>query len=265
MFQKNIQVLWNKEIAPSYYKIGFECDSEYAGALPGQFIMLRLSGKNTPLLPRPFSIHRLVHEKGRTIGIEILYKVVGEFTKNLSRCRTGDSANILGPLGKGFVVSDHYHCIFIVAGGIGVAPMLFLTSFLQQKGIDLSKCTVFLGGKSKSDILCRDDFIRLGAKIQIATEDGGTGAKGLVTHLLENTLKASKPDIIFTCGPWAMLKSVAHITERYDVPCQVSIETIMACGMGVCLGCAVESRETSDRYMHTCTDGPIFDARFIKW
>jgi len=123
---------------------------------------------------------------------------------------------------------------------------------------------VFLGGRSKDDLLCSDDFLHMGMKIHITTDDGSVGNRCFVTHPLEIALEKNLPDIIYACGPLEMLKCVAGISEKHTVPCQISIETIMACGMGACLGCAVERKETSVSYMHVCLDGPVFDVRCIK-
>jgi len=265
MFQENVQILWNKKIGPSYYCIGLTCHEGYGMAKPGQFIMLRLPAKTAPFLRRPFSIHRIITTDDRATGIELLYKVVGDGTDKLSRCRQGDSADILGPLGNGFSVFDNYQRIAIVAGGIGVAPMLFLAIALQTKGVDLSKCTVFLGGNSTDDLLCRDDFNRLGMRIHITTDDGSTGDQCFVTHPLEMALEKNRADIIYACGPMEMLKCVVGIAAKHKIPCQISIETIMACGMGACLGCAVEKKDDASIYMHACMDGPVFDADALKF
>ena len=260
MLQEKAKVLFNKKVGPSYFRIGLACHNGYAKAKPGQFIMLHQPKQNTSLLPRPFSIHRLIITNGRIQGIELLFKVVGGCTEKLSKYRRGDYLDILGPLGRGFIIPDKYQRIFIVSGGIGVAPMFFLASSLRAKIADLSRCKLFTGGRSKHDILCIDDFSELNITISIATDDGSLGKKGLVTDLLETAIKENPPDIICACGPFAMLGSVARIAERYAVPCQVSIETIMACGIGACLGCAVKSKKGLDKYLHACVDGPVFDA-----
>jgi dihydroorotate dehydrogenase electron transfer subunit len=264
MYQEKVKVLWNNKAGNEYYRIGLTCHRGYSGAKPGQFIMLHFPGRMAPFLPRPFSIHRIIKTEGRTEGIELLYKVVGEGTKMLSGHRKGDVVNILGPLGNGFIFLDRYKRIFIVAGGIGVAPMVFLATYLQKKGTDPSECMVFLGGRSKDDLLCSDDFLRIGMKIHITTDDGSAGDQCFVTHPLETTIEKYRPDIIYACGPLEMLKCVAGISEKHTVPCQVSIETIMACGMGACLGCAVERKEASGNYMHACLDGPVFDVSSLK-
>ncbi len=264
IFQKKAKVLWNKKIGHSYYRIGLQCGSEYSCAKPGQFIMLRLYDQITPLLRRPFSIHKLIAGDNRIEGIELLYKVVGECTRKLSMSGKGDIADIVGPLGNGFIIPDNYHRIFIVAGGVGVAPMLFLALSLREKGVDLSKCTIFIGGRTKDDLLCKDDFLKLKMKVYTTTDDGSAGIKGLVADPLKSAIKENQPDIICACGPLAMLRSVALIAKMHATPCQVSIETIMACGIGACLGCAVESKDNTAKYMHVCLDGPIFDAGTIK-
>ncbi|MBC2695234.1 MAG: dihydroorotate dehydrogenase electron transfer subunit [Desulfobacteraceae bacterium] len=263
MRQEKIKVLWNKKLAPFYYRIGFK-SNKYSSAKPGQFIMLRFADQINPLLRRPFSIHRLISRDGNIVGLEALYKVVGKCTKKLSMCVEGDIIDIIGPLGNSFTTSDNYNNVFIVAGGVGVAPMLFLASCLQQN-TDVSKFSVFLGSRSKHDLLCKDDFSRLGIKVLIATEDGSTGKKGFVTDILETSIKENHPDIIYGCGPTAMLKALALISEMHSIPCRVSIETIMACGIGACLGCAVESKKTPEKYLHTCLNGPVFDTKEIKF
>jgi len=123
---------------------------------------------------------------------------------------------------------------------------------------------VFIGGRSKDDLLCRDDFSKLTVQLRITTEDGSAGDKGLVTDPLAMQVKKNPPDVIYACGPLGMLKQVIGIAEAYTIACQVSIETAMACGMGACLGCAVENKTNPDKYWHACLDGPVFDAEEVN-
>jgi len=264
MHQENVKVLWNRKVGPGYYRIGLNCHGKYKDAKPGQFIMLRFPGQITPFLRRPFSIHQLISDSGQTIGIEVLYKVVGEGTKKLSMVQTGGKVDIFGPLGNSFTFSDHYKIIYIVGGGIGVAPMVFLASYLRAKGFDVNKCKVFLGGRSKDDLLCRRAFLNMGMKVHVTTDDGSEGDQCFITHPLEIAAMETTPDVIYACGPLGMLKCVVGIAEKLAVPCQVSVETAMACGMGACLGCAVEKEGPADGYLHACLDGPVFDASIIK-
>lgn len=260
MFQEKNQILWNKKVAPSYFNMGLTCGKGYSDARPGQFVTVKLPNQTAPLLRRPFSIHKLIIKNHTVQGIELLYKVIGTFTEKLSMCKSGDIIDVLGPLGNSFPVSDNMNRIFIVAGGIGVAPMLFLSSVLKEKFAVSSYCKIFIGGRSADDILCKDDFLNLGMNIIVTTDDGSEGEKGLVTVPLERELNISLPDVIYACGPALMLKAVSKIAEKYAVLCYISVETLMACGMGACLGCAVEKKNDSDKYMHVCIDGPVFEA-----
>jgi dihydroorotate dehydrogenase electron transfer subunit len=113
--------------------------------------------------------------------------------------------------------------------------------------------------------LCRNDFATLGLTVHASTDDGSDGDQCLVTHPLEEAIESHSPDMIVACGPMEMLACVIGIVDKHRVPCQVSIETMMACGMGACLGCAVEGRDTSERYLHACLDGPVFDAAVLKF
>lgn len=265
MIQQPAKVLWNEKLGAAFYKIGLTCSEHYASAKPGQFVMLRFAGQTDPLLRRPFSIHNLIIDEGDIRGFELLYKVVGTATAALARHRVGDVVDIFGPLGSGFIIPIRAKSVYVVAGGIGVAPMVFLVSDLYRKKYDLSNCRVFIGGRTKEDLLCCDDFARFGVTAVTTTDDGSAGDQCLVTHPLETVMDKSVPDLILACGPMAMLACVVGIAEKYNVPCQVSIETMMACGMGACLGCAVEGRTETDRYFHACMDGPVFPAEALKF
>jgi dihydroorotate dehydrogenase electron transfer subunit len=265
MIRENARVLWNTIECSGYFRLGLESQEGYASAMPGQFIMLRLPDRMAPLLRRPFSIHRLIETDGRVQGLEILYKVVGITTERLSVCREGDVLDMLGPLGNHFVIPPHARRFFIAAGGIGVAPMYFLTQTLGKQGADLSQCVIFIGGRSKDDLLCVDDFFSAGVtSLSIATDDGSAGEMDRVTGPLERAVRDQLPDIIYACGPSPMLKAVIQIAGRHGIPCQVSVETMMACGLGACLGCVVEKAGETGKYFHACIDGPVFDGAIIN-
>jgi dihydroorotate dehydrogenase electron transfer subunit len=264
MYQQLSKVLFNEKVAPAYYKIGLSCSDHYDMAKAGQFIMLRVAGQAGPLLRRPFSIHNLLTSDGLTEGLELLYKVVGKGTAALALLKPGDMVDILGPLGTGFLIPRRAKHIYIAGGGIGVAPLVFLVSQLRRQNVDLSHCRVFIGGRTQEDLLCGNDFAQLGVSVQFTTDDGSAGDQCLVTHPLEIAVEDRVPDMIAACGPMEMLVCVIGIAEKQGVPCQVSIETMMACGMGACLGCAVEGRDLPDRFLHACLDGPVFDAQMLK-
>jgi dihydroorotate dehydrogenase electron transfer subunit len=261
---ETVQVLANIPAGTGYYRIRLSCHREYARARPGQFVMVRFPEQIDPLLPRPFSIHRLIRRAGVTTGLELLYKVVGKGTQALSLRQPGDHLSLTGPLGRGFAVPADIVHIKIAAGGIGVAPMIFLLDYLNEQKHDLSGVEVFLGGRSKADLLCLDEFSTFGLPVHLTTDDGSSGDQCLVTDPLEVAVAENRPDIIFACGPLEMLACVAGIADKHGIACQVSIEAMMACGMGACLGCAVVGRKSCDTYLHACLNGPVFDIRELK-
>ena len=265
MFQQQVKVLFNQQIGPAYYKIGLACPEHFAMAKAGQFIMLRIARQIQPLLRRPFSIHNLIMADETLAGLEVLYKIVGQGTTMLARLKPGDLVDMLGPLGSGFLIPRQARRIYFVSGGIGVAPLVFLVSQLGRRNTDFSECRAFIGGRNKDDLLCQNDFIQHGVSVQTTTDDGSAGDQCLVTHPVEELIAAAKPDLLVACGPMEMLACTVGIAEKYEVPCQVSVETMMACGMGACLGCAVEGRKQPDRFLHACLDGPVFDASELKF
>lgn len=258
------QILSNQEICPGYFRMRIACDQVYQDAIPGQFVMVRLVGQASPLLRRPFSIHDLIMEENRVTGFDILYKTIGAGTEALSMSRTGDIVDVLGPLGRGFSTRGDFGRVHMVAGGIGVAPLVFLTNHMVRQGLSSSQITLFIGGRSCGDLLCLEIFERLGIQIKVTTDDGSAGDQCLVTQPLGETLRQQKPEILFACGPMPMLREIVAISTKDNIPCQVSIETMMACGMGACLGCAVPERDSKEKYLHACMDGPVFEAERIR-
>jgi dihydroorotate dehydrogenase electron transfer subunit len=152
-----------------------------------------------------------------------------------------------------------------VAGGIGVAPMPFLAARLLEKGMPPEKCHAFIGGRSKDDLLCVDELAALGLPLTLTTDDGSTGDQCLVTHPVEAALEAESPDAVFACGPMPMLACLAGILEKREIFTQVSVESMMACGMGACLGCAIAPRDPDAPYRHVCIDGPVFELNQIAF
>jgi dihydroorotate dehydrogenase electron transfer subunit len=260
MAQETATILWNQRINPGYGRIGLACGFHYVDARPGQFVTLRFPDQRTPLLRRPFSIHRLIGRRAEFSGIEILYKIVGKFTQALSQIKQGDRIDLVGPLGRGFTISENYHKVAFIAGGIGVAPLVFLSEYLSDLGIRLDTSAAFIGGRSQTDILCKSAFKDLNINLFTVTEDGSEGEAGLVVAPLSRWLKTKRPDMIYACGPMPMLKAVIAISRLEKLPCEVSIETIMACGMGACLGCAIQTNQDFKKYKHVCMDGPVFDS-----
>jgi dihydroorotate dehydrogenase electron transfer subunit len=261
--QQKARVLWNRQVSPDCFKLGLACKG-YETAVPGQFVMLQVSEQDIPLLRRPFSIHGLLVGDGGHTGVELLYKVVGEGTRILSNISEDQTLDILGPLGNGFLPDPPGPRIFMVGGGIGVPPLVFLAKTLDAHGVDMSRCHMFLGGRTKADLLCREDFQALGISVHLTTDDGSEGDQCLITHPVEQEAGETPPDIIYACGPLPMLACLADICREKDIRCQVSIESMMACGIGACLGCAVEKSGDADAYFHVCKDGPVFEANQLR-
>jgi dihydroorotate dehydrogenase electron transfer subunit len=206
--------------------------------------------------------------------LEILYEVLGEGTKLLSGSKKGDSFDILGPLGNGFDYQNQARFIgqkiIIVAGGIGTAPLVYLS-----KKIKARDKIVLIGAKTKKQVLCEKEFKNSGCDVKIATDDGSYGFKGRVTDLLKEILRnqgqspkgGDSPSVIchkqiYACGPKPMLKAVAEVALKNNIPAQVSMEEHMSCGFGACLGCVVNTKEGLKR---VCKEGPVFNAGYLIW
>ena len=237
-----------KKISAGIFLVGF--DSEYisTSALPGQFVHMNINSQKV-ILRRPFSIHQI---SGR--AVYILFKVRGKGTEILSFKKPGDKIKVLGPLGRGFSLPEGRQKSVLIAGGIGIAPMVFLSRRIKKA----NKEYVLLGAKTKQGILFKDYFKKQGFKVLVATEDGSVGYKGKVIDLLKSILAKEKSELkLYACGPKPMYKSLRRIIRnRSNLRCQVSLEEFMGCGIGACKGCAVELK-TGIKYV--CKDGPVFN------
>ena len=257
MKQLEVKIIENKKIAQGFYKMRLASAYLAKNSKPGQFVEIKCSESREVLLRRPFGVHKISNG-----GIEVLYEVIGKGTKGLSARKKGDSLDIMGPAGKGFEFSEIKKSALIVAGGMGVAPLLCLAQMMAKKKI---KPYVMIGAKTASHILCEKEFKKLGCLCFVSTEDGSKGLKGYVTDILRHLLIVirCRASGIYACGPHPMLKAVNHIADSSGIPCQVSMEEHMACGIGVCLGCPVKVK--SGGYRMVCKDGPVFDSKEIAW
>ena len=261
MKQIKAKIIDNKKIAPSFYKMCVESAYLAKNTKPGQFLEVRCSDGNEPLLRRPLGVHSISKN-----SVEILYEVVGNGTKLLSGKKRGEYLDIIGPLGNGFslpksIVHSPWS-IVIVAGGVGVAPLFALAQKLTAKKI---VCYVIIGAKTKSGILCEKEFKKLGCFVMVSTEDGSKGHKGYATDILKHLVKIinCRASCIYACGPHPMLHAASHIARLINIPCQVSMEERMACGVGVCLGCPVKVK--GQEYKMVCKDGPVFNSEEVEW
>jgi dihydroorotate dehydrogenase electron transfer subunit len=223
-------------------------------AKPGQFVHLQVSRETDPLLRRPISIF---HADESTGEITLVYRVVGRGTALLSQLRPGRQLDLLGPLGNGFQLPKTDRAsVLVIGGGIGLAPL----QYLLRQLISLSHQVTFLAGlRDKEQVPLLTYFPQDGIETVITTDDGSYGEKGLVTSASEGLINNGRFSLIYACGPEGMLAGIAEQAARSNIPCQVSLERTMACGVGVCLGCTCETvKEGSLTYSHVCKDGPVF-------
>lgn len=258
IFQIEAKIASARKIIGKYFLINLQAPEIAKIATPGQFIEIRVSDDYEPLLRKPFSIHRVIGDE-----IEFLYEVVGRGTQLLSEKKAGDSLDIIAPLGNGFATVCVNSSV-LVGGGMGAAPLLFLAEEIKIQ-YPATKILVLIGAKTKKQILCKNDFKKLGCDVRISTDDGSQGYKGKVTDLLKDLLRSKSQEpraAIYACGPEPMLQDISRLSKTYHIPAQLSLEAYMACGFGACLGCAVN---TVGGYKLACKDGPIFEADEIVW
>lgn len=235
------------------FKFSVEAKDIVEIAKPGQFIEIRVNDDIEPFLRRPISIYNLDKENGI---LEFIFQVKGKGTTILSRKKEGDLIDIIGPLGNGCFKFDKYKKIAIIGGGIGVFPLYELAKEAKIAGKNAS---VYLGFRSKDFVLLENEFKSVSNKLIVSTDDGSYGENGFAINFLKKDFGKENFDVIYACGPLPMLKSVQEYAKGNNIPCQISLEERMGCGLGVCLGCAVKKAE-SDEYFHVCKGGPVFDA-----
>ncbi|MDZ7697169.1 MAG: dihydroorotate dehydrogenase electron transfer subunit [Deltaproteobacteria bacterium] len=268
MIEQNCKVVSNDLIAADTYRMTLDCPEIAADAQPGQFVMLKVTHHPIadPLLRRPFSIAGIT-ARGHLL---VLYRVVGRGTRLMASFGPEDRCWVLGPLGTGFELPKKNGGSLLVAGGMGIAPL----GFLAQR-VD-SPRHLFTGYGSADQIISMEDLGLSQIDARVATEDGTAGHHGMVTDLLLAHIETpashqEKPGkgagtVVYACGPLPMLKAVAALALKEGISCQVSLESVMACGLGACQGCAVRAAPESQRqYHHVCQDGPVFDVRALDW
>ena len=261
MIEQYIEIVFNKNISPGTFLMGLRSEEIVLRAMPGQFVMIRVRSGVDPLLRRPFSI---CGTEGDDLFL-ILYRVVGSGTSIMAESREGEGFSVLGPLGKGFEIPKDNQIPLLVAGGMGVAPLFFLAQAMKSRPVPF-----MMGFGSASEIISIDQIGDLPVEVSLATDDGTQGYAGPVTDLLQAHLRQHEPEkgplSVFSCGPGPMLKTVAAMTVDKGISCQVSMEAVMACGLGACQGCAVKASSEEKRvYYHVCKDGPVFPAQSIDW
>ena len=237
---------------------------DWPGFAPGQFVMLSpgvrgATPRADPLLPRPMAVYREVPGNGAR-RIEILFKVHGRGTALLADALPGQRIDLVGPLGRPFPESVSRETSVLVAGGTGIASVYELAAQRAREGTPVH---VLLGARSAADLMGDEDFLALGVTLDVATEDGSRGTSGLVTELLESILAREPDAVVYACGPTRMMERAAALAAASGHACWVSLENPMACGFGVCLGCAAPLAEGG--FALVCRDGPVFPAESVDW
>jgi dihydroorotate dehydrogenase electron transfer subunit len=256
-YQENSTVLSIERLADALYRLTLSAPLIAAAARPGQFVMAACGPLLDPLLRRPISLNRCL----RPDQIQLLIRVVGRGTELLAGFRTGEPLSLVGPLGKGFRPPPAGP-VCLVGGGIGIAPLLFLADWLHEAHPSALPCNVLLGSRTAGELThLAAEFGQIGCQVENATDDGSLGHHGLVTDLLAPHLSLVKK--VYACGPQPMMATVAGLCRQAGIPCEVSLEANMACGLGACLGCAVLGAD--NRYLHVCKDGPVMNAETVAW
>jgi dihydroorotate dehydrogenase electron transfer subunit len=315
------KIFFHRKTKGDYFCMRLLCPEVARSARPGQFFMLRVNELRDPFLRRPFSFSRIFpprEKKNRPEhegAVEIYYQVIGRGTLLMTHLPEGQRVDLLGPLGNGFRRVEGASCVILVGGGIGMAPLLSWAEELKgrrQKGRanrepdEGPNVRVLIGAGTRDRILGLPELRRMGLEPQVATEDGTLGIRGMATDLLEQELLTQERTsaAIYACGPPPMLAKAAQIADQFDLPCQVLVESRMACGVGACLGCTVKMKERKPpdpdggfaeapfpapggecgeesgqgreeigliaeapafRYARACKEGPVFDGRDILW
>lgn len=282
-FAQPVQVVSNEPFAADTWKIALNAPAFAEKTRPGQFAMLRLPTRMDPLLGRPFAVYDAQADSGR---VELIYLVVGKMTRLLTGVSAGETLELTGPMGNGWSVIEGFGAdgagrsnltersdgeaplpferLVMVAGGVGQTPFYLLAQNYAQRA-NPPKMTLLYGARSKERLVPLADFERLGVETRVATEDGSAGVKGYVTDLLEPLCDSGT--LVAACGPKPMLAAAYRAVAPKQIPCYVSLESPMCCGLGICYGCVVDYRadDGSWDYRRTCADGPVFDAYRLRW
>lgn len=263
MKQEKATVKSHYPVQGDYYLLTLSTAEISALVQPGQFLELWVPNLADAVLRRPFSIYNVEND-----SVSILYKIVGKGTRAMQRLLQGEVVDIIGPLGNGFPGLADNHLPVLVAGGYGAAALYLQAKRTKKKGV------ILIGGKSELDILCVEEFDKLGWEVQVATEDGSTGVKGLITDAFDKWLVQYRkthgvetPIEIFACGPEGLLRAMGERAKNNPCSAWLSMDRHMACGMGVCLTCVIKKQdaENSWEWARCCKDGPVFESREIVW
>ncbi len=250
------RIVVNKQILPCYYCLEIFVPQIAASAHAGQFIMVTPDMGLEIFLKRPMSLNRIDREFG---VISIIYKIHGKGTKAISELGEGSEIEILGPLGHGWRIVNNCRRALLIGGGSGVASLLPLAADLAAIN---TKIDMLIGAASVDELFCLEEFSAL-ADVSVSTDDGSFGVHGLISRIFPDQ---PKYDAVYACGPRGMLKAVQQWTDKLNLPCQLSLEEKMGCGLGTCMGCvcSVKDENGDINYRRVCHDGPVFNSKEVQ-
>ncbi len=254
--EETLKIKSNIKIADQIYAMKLESFFISQEAKPGQFVHLLCKKDYGAFLRRPFSLANIDSKNHELI---IVYRVLGKGTQSMAEMKAGEKISALGPLGHGFILEDSYENVAVVAGGLGTAPVLEIVKYYKQKS------RIYLGFLEEP--ILEEEIKRYTSLLEVFTETGSVGKKGLVTKDLLEQFRQNPPDMVYTCGPKPMMKALAQICDRLEIPCQVSLEERMGCGIGACLTCSCKTKKKDQKneYTRVCKEGPVYWAKEVVW
>jgi len=248
------KILGNQSLSADFFELEFTWDKTAGLPLPGQFFTIRISDNTVPLLRRPFAFSAFDEKKGTA---SMIIQKRGRGTEILASKQKSDNLDIIGPLGKPFPMPAKGRKALLVAGGIGLGPILFLASQLPE-------AELIFGCRKKSFIPASEIFAGLKPDVVVCTDDGSAGFKGTAGDYLKSIANTINSDTtIYACGPLPMLQACHEFSARRGCECFVSVEQVMACGVGACMGCSVKTAEGG--FKRACTEGPAFNSKELQW
>ncbi|MCI9063405.1 MAG: dihydroorotate dehydrogenase electron transfer subunit [Clostridia bacterium] len=259
--QLKAKLVKKEELAKDIYKFSVQAKEITETAKPGQFIEIRVTDQVQPFLRRPISIYNIDKENGI---LEFIFQIKGNGTEILAKREEGQDVDIMGPLGNGTFKFDDYQNIAVIGGGIGVFPLYELSKRAKEAGKNVN---IYLGFRDKDFVVLENEFKQVSDKLVLATDNGTYGQNGFAINFLKEDTEKQKPDCIYACGPLPMLRAVKEFAEQNNIPCQISLEEKMGCGIGVCVGCAVKtasSPKDAPEYYGVCKLGPVFESNKVE-
>lgn len=259
--QQQAKLIKKEQLNQDIYKFSVKAPEIVKEAKPGNFIEIRVSDQTEPFLRRPISIYNLEKETGI---LEFIFQIKGKGTEILAKKEENELIDIIGPLGYGTFKYDQYKNLGIIGGGIGVFPLYELAKCAKN---DNKNVNTYLGFRNKEYVVLENEFKKVSDYLTITTDDGSYAKQGFAINFLEKDIEEGKIDAIYACGPLPMLKAVQKLAIEKEIPCQISLEEKMGCGLGVCLGCAVKTSKSSKdvpEYWHVCKAGPVFQAKDVE-